>query len=488
MLQGHYTVTSIGPQATAHLAQTMTLLNMNSEELLQHLESELAANPALELESERRCPNCHRILRPAEICPVCSQRKQEADGEPVVFLSPMRDLYHDRSGSRIQQDGDEDFEDDFRVQEENLATYLLKQVSGDLNGVEHQIAEHLANNLDENGFLTISLFEISRYFHVPVTAVERVKSLLQRCEPLGVASVNSTEAMRIQLEMLADVMEIPPLVNLVLADGMEFLFQRRIADLCERFDMDDEDLQEVIRFIGNNLNPFPAHSHYGSSRQPVSANVNVYHHPDVIFHFLNDDPDAGLAVEVMMPYVYRPFLNRQFKEAMNNAPEEQKEEWQKDHDRASLLVKCLQQRAFTMLRLMQFLAKNQDDFILHGDKYLKPITRASVAELLEVHESTISRAVANKTAQLPNGRIIPLSSFFSRNLNVRTVLKELVDHEEKPLSDSMLVKELEKFGYSVARRTVAKYRSMEGILPAHLRKASRKYHGNSNAQFQPSQN
>ena len=484
MLQGHYTITSIGPQATAHLAQTMTLLNMNSQELLQQLETELASNPALEVETERRCPGCHRLLGAVEMCPICSQRKNEADGEPVVFLSPMRDLFHDRSGGRISNEVDEDIDDDFQVQEENLSTYLIKQVSADLTGVEHQIAEHLVSNLDENGFLIVPLFEISRYFHVPVSVVERVKGLLQRCEPFGVVSENSIEAMNIQLEMLSDFQEVPPIVKTILTEGMELLVHRRTDELCEKYDLDESDLQEIIRFIGNNLNPFPAHSHYGTERQPTSSDVAVYHHPDVIIHFLNEDPDAGLAVEVMMPYLYRPYLSKTFREAMNSVTENQKSEWQKDYDRASLLVKCLQQRAFTMLRLMQFLVKNQNDFILNGGKYLKPITRASVAELLEVHESTISRAVANKTAQLPNGRIIPLSSFFSRNLNVRMVLKELVDKEEKPLSDSMLVKELEKYGYSVARRTVAKYRSMEGILPAHLRKASRKYHGTSSRQVQ----
>ncbi len=90
---------------------------------------------------------------------------------------------------------------------------------------------------------------------------------------------------------------------------------------------------------------------------------------------------------------------------------------------------------------------------------------------LEVHESTISRAVANKAVQLPNKKIIPLASFFDRSLNVRTVLKEIITHETSPLSDSDLVDMLSERGYDVARRTVAKYRSIEGILPAHLRKA-----------------
>jgi len=113
----------------------------------------------------------------------------------------------------------------------------------------------------------------------------------------------------------------------------------------------------------------------------------------------------------------------------------------------------------------------QKEYILKGEKYLKPVTRAQISKELEVHESTISRAVANKAVQLPNKKIIPLSSFFDRSLNVRTVLKEIIEKEEKPLSDSDLADLLSERGYDVARRTVAKYRSIEGILPAHLRKA-----------------
>jgi RNA polymerase sigma-54 factor len=141
-------------------------------------------------------------------------------------------------------------------------------------------------------------------------------------------------------------------------------------------------------------------------------------------------------------------------------------------DKAGLFVKCLQQRNNTMLRLMTRLVTIQRDYIMHGEKHLVPITRAELAHELGVHESTMSRAVSNKAVQLPNRRIVPMSSFFERNLKVRTVLKELIGTESKPFSDSELVDMLGERGYPVARRTVAKYRAIEGILPAHLRKVA----------------
>ena len=119
---------------------------------------------------------------------------------------------------------------------------------------------------------------------------------------------------------------------------------------------------------------------------------------------------------------------------------------------------------------MQKLAKEQRDYILKGDKYMKPMTRASIAEDLNVHESTISRAVSSKSVQLPSGKIVPISQFFDRSLHIRTIIKELISDEGKPLSDTKITKLLKERGFDIARRTVAKYRSMEGILPAHLRK------------------
>jgi RNA polymerase sigma-54 factor len=134
-----------------------------------------------------------------------------------------------------------------------------------------------------------------------------------------------------------------------------------------------------------------------------------------------------------------------------------------------LLVKCLQQRTHTIVRLMRRIITLQREFILSGDQHLRPVTRASLANELEVHESTISRAVSSKSVQLPNGHIIPLAKFFDRSLHIRTVIKQIICEETKPLSDSEIVALLSKQGQKIARRTVAKYRAMEGILPSHLR-------------------
>jgi RNA polymerase sigma-54 factor len=163
-------------------------------------------------------------------------------------------------------------------------------------------------------------------------------------------------------------------------------------------------------------------------------------------------------------------VNPLFREALQQAPQAKVEQWQSDLEQASLLVKCLQQRNHTIVRLMQRLSVLQRNFILHGEAFLLPLTRATLAKELDLHESTISRAVSAKSAQLPNGHIVPLSMFFDRSLHIRTALKKIVAQETQPLSDTEIGELLAGQGYAIARRTVAKYRAMEGILPAHLRR------------------
>jgi len=144
-----------------------------------------------------------------------------------------------------------------------------------------------------------------------------------------------------------------------------------------------------------------------------------------------------------------------------------------DLEKATLFIKCLQQRNNTMQKLLEKIIAFQKEFIKSGDKYMKPLTRAEVAKELNVHESTISRAVANKSLKLPNGEVIPLSKFFERNLNIRAVIHEIISQESKPLSDAQIQQLLNQRGIKIARRTVAKYRSLDGYLPAHLRKIDR---------------
>lgn len=462
MLQTHYH--ALRPVTTAHLAQTMTLLSLTADELRQQIESELASNPALEMVDERRCPACGRALPDRGACPVCSRPQGSGVEEPVVFVSPREDFYVSSAAS--PEDAPED---NFSTAFEDLPTYVMRQIAPELDPPDRRLAAYLLTHLDEDGLLTIELIEVVRFLHVPLSKVEQVQRIIQRAEPVGVGSCNPRQALLVQLEALAESRPVPALAGEIIRQGMDLLSRRQYAELARLLRASQRQVQQAVHFISENLNPFPARTHWGDVRTPGPSGLQVYHQPDILISHLKDNRNDRLVVEIIMPVYGTLRVNPLFRQVISQADDATRDNWKSDMERASLFVKCLQQRNNTMQRLMQRVVVLQRNFILHGEKHLKSVTRVQLSKDLDVHESTISRAVSGKAVQLPNGRIIPLSTFFDRNLNVRTVLREIIACEPRPLSDTELVLLLAEHGFDVARRTVAKYRSMEGILPAHLR-------------------
>jgi RNA polymerase sigma-54 factor len=463
-------VQSIRPLTTAHLAQTMTLLGMTSAELSQKIESELAKNPALELMEERRCPTCKRTLHEPGPCPICSRPNTNNTEEPIVFVSSIADRYNLNSQKNTSYSVD-DLPDDNFAPKEDLAAYVLRQIASELDIEERPIAAHILTSIDDDGLLRISTLEISRYHHVSLNQIEEIIGLIQRADPIGVGSQSPQEALLIQLKVLQENGNtIPHLAEIAIRDGMSFLSRHQYIDLAKSLKINPAEAEKIAKFISKNLNPFPGRAHWGDVRQNNNDNPPVYHQPDIIVKHLNSNKNGPLVVEILLPLRGTLQINSMFRKTLKKAPEESIEQWKKDLENANLLIKCIQQRNNTMQRLMAYLAEYQRGFILKGDKHLRPTTRAAVSKVLEVHESTISRAVAGKCVQLPSGRIIPLSKFFDRSLPIRAHLNEMVKFEHQPLTDSQISKQLSRMGYKIARRTVAKYRSMEGILPAHLRK------------------
>jgi RNA polymerase sigma-54 factor len=189
----------------------------------------------------------------------------------------------------------------------------------------------------------------------------------------------------------------------------------------------------------------------------------------VLIYYLNENPKNPLVVEIILPVGGTLRVNPLFKSSMKQADKDKTDEWRSDIEKASMLIKCIQQRSNALRLLLEKIIVYQRDYILHGDKAMQPLTRAKLAKELDVHESTISRAVSTKTVQLPNKRIVPMAIFFDRSLAYRAEIKSIIEEEETPYSDSEIQALLAEKGINIARRTVAKYRSLEGILPAHLR-------------------
>jgi RNA polymerase sigma-54 factor len=392
-----------------------------------------------------------------------SARKLADNQEPVVFIAPTQ-----TTNTRDSRSGEELPEDYSGAEPETLASYVLRQVAADLEPLEQEIAAHILTSLDEDGLLTIPLLEVARYHHVALPIVEDVAKAIQHADPLGVGASNTTEALLVQLETLGSQAPNAEFCARAIREGMGMLSKHQYAELGHLLGISKTKAQQIAEFITNNLSPYPARAHWGSLRTPNAETPSTYTRPDII---VRPQEDGRLVVEVMWPLRGLLRVNPLFQQALHEAPEDKAEQWKIDLEQASLLIKCLAQRNHTIVRLMQILAVLQRKFILSGDAHLKPVTRAAIAEELGVHESTVSRAVSAKAVQLPSGKIVPLAQFFDRSLHIRTALKKIIKDENKPMSDTKLMRLLAKQGFRIARRTVAKYRMMEGILPAHMRKA-----------------
>jgi RNA polymerase sigma-54 factor len=463
MYQTHQQTTK--PQITAHLAQTMTLLTKSIAELNEEIEKELASNPALELSEEIHCPTCNRLIPKSGFCAFCTKPKTMSSDEMVVFVSPRTDFLN-----RSENEDDEKPDDQSAAMVEDLPVVILRQIASELAIKDRPIAAYLLNQLNEDGLLEINFEELASYFHVPLEEINRIRNLIQHADPLGVGSSSSQEALLIQLDYIAEQRSIPAGVYEIIQNGFTLLEHVNYREISKRLKISKDDINTAVSFIRENLNPFPARAYWGNEREPDSFDERNILHPDILINHLNNDSNNPLMVEIIMPVRGTLQLNPVFKDGIKQADANVRNDMKEDIEKASLFIKCLQQRNNTMQRLMERVISLQRKFVNSGDKYLVPLTRAQIARELQVHESTISRAVANKSIKLPNGEVVPLARFFERNLNVRAVIQEIIHHESKPLSDTQIAELLKFKGISIARRTVAKYRSIDGFLPAHLRK------------------
>lgn len=454
--------TELRGQTTVHLTQTMRLLELNAAELADDIARELHSNPALQLVNELRCPDCARRVHKLP-CQACLSR--HADGQPIVFLSP-------RLPSFGREVGDEegDMPAERIAQTETLTEHILRQVACVVGGDDQRIAANLLARLDERGLLADHPAEVAAALHVPLDTVLRVLALIQRAEPVGVATRDLRESLLVQLEALDESGQAHPLAARLLNECWDELVKRNYQTIARRLRVPAAVVHEAMWFIRRNLTPYPARAWQDTGRGAQYLARDVFYQPDMIIS-LSPRPGGPLMVEVFTGVGGTLQVDPQIKASLPELSAEERAEWSAYIERATLLSKCVQQRNNTLKRIAEIITVEQKAFILGGDADLKPLTRSAIARRLGLHESTVSRAVANKAAALPNGRMVPLSIFFDRSLAARDAVLAIIRQEQRcaPLSDTQIAKLLRPQGHSVARRTVAKYRQMLGILPANLR-------------------
>lgn len=446
---------AMSTKASPALIALNNMLVLSTMELQQLIQQELEENPALEtvdLEPEDACQRCGRPTNGMN-CIYCAQ-------EDMRLAEAERNDY---SGAAE----DDEFDPLLMVATPAmLSEVLLRDLRATLPSDDYFIAEYLVGCLDDQGYLDAATSDIAASLTIAEERVIGVLLKLQEIAPVGVGARTVQECLLLQLKRLEEENVTHPFVAELITGYWNDLAEHRYGAIAHALGVDYDKIVEARDFIRQHLRPYPLSlSNDGSSR-------TNYIMPDVIIR----EAEGKLEAEVLMSE--RSFLRinplYQSLARQSSSGEAEISSDEKDHlsqyvSRAQMFLTNIRQRRETIRRISQYLIEHQEQFLRFGVRHLRPMTRAEVAEGISVHESTVSRATANKYVQLPTRAIIPFSHFFTASLNVKDVLLELVNNETSPLTDQELVELLAARGFEVARRTVAKYRNQLNILPSTLR-------------------
>jgi RNA polymerase sigma-54 factor len=319
------------------------------------------------------------------------------------------------------------------------------------------IGRHLIDLVDEAGYLTENLAEVAEKLGAPLAEVEAVLAILHCFEPPGVCARNLTECLAIQLKELD---RFDPAMQTLVAH-LDLLAKRDLAALRKVCNVSEDDLNDMIGEI-RHLNPKPGLAFGNTLVQPIV--------PDV---FVRQGPDGGYIVELNSDTLPKVLLNQSYyAEVAGTAKNAKDKTYLADClQTATWLVRALDQRAKTILKVAKEIVRQQDAFFARGVQHLRPLNLKTVADAIEMHESTVSRVTANKYMATNRG-IFELKYFFTSAIAavdggeahsaeaVRHRIKQLIDAEnaQDVLSDDTIVDRLRTAGIEIARRTVAKYR------------------------------
>jgi len=436
------------------------ILAMSSVELQQAISAELDENPALELLEEETCAICGGPTF-GGTCPSCSPTSDDAstaDQLDAGGLAPARD--------------DPDADDP--VARAEAAFTLQEHLDWSLRAILphelHPVVAWVIGELDDNGFLTATDAQIAKESGAPREAVAAVRNALRNVEPVGIGARDVRECLLIQLRHLVESgIEVPAIAEALVRDHLEALAERHFREIGKALGVDEEAIVEAWEFIRVNLHPYPTSAFVAATRDDASRPIL---RPDVLIRIIDDE----LIVEVVESrrYSLRVAPSYATVSAALRAPswsDAEKEHVRAYVGRARFFIDAVRRRRATLARIAATLVKRQRDYLVHGVRHLVPLTRAEVASEIGVHESTVSRATAEKYVMLPSGEVVPFSHFFTASLSVKDRIKAMIDEEdqEHPMSDQQIADALLDDGVAIARRTVAKYREELRILPARLR-------------------
>jgi len=452
------------------IIQANTLLQLSSLELQEAIEQEIAENPALEMEDEEPCSTCE--LSPI-MCKDCYYQKQvEAADEPDISIYEV-----DTAFDFISYDPDDDNDPIGSLQAEvSLHEYLREQLRSVVTGRTLEVADYLVNYVNDRGYFEADFLELTLELDATEEEMAEALAVIQTLEPPGIAARNLRECMLIQLRYLADQGKGHALAERIVRDCWEEMIGHRVTRIARKLRTKPELVREAMAFIQTKLNPHPAGGFVAPhDYKPRDNKVSV--RPDVIVRRTQVGYEIDVVFNEHISLNVNPYYRQIYNEIKNSRGKRYSSEEQKhivDYvERADLFIKNLNQRRKTLRNITKCIVEHQQGFMETGSRlFLRPLTKVMVAEKIGVHESTVSRATANKYIQIPTQEVLPFDFFFQSSHSVVDMITQLIANEDPahPLSDAELAKMLRERGYNVARRTVVKYREAQKILSSRHRR------------------
>ena len=468
---------------TPQLRQAIQLLQLSNLELDAFIAEELSKNPLLEARSDEpdeQAPGDFTSDEPdgddAPDDPGADDliSGTAEDDRPLDMDWQSEALETDSFSDVVTSSGGEEGFDFERVQyaAASLAEHLQDQLHGQ-SGDVGDLARIIAETLDETGYLTVPLEQISELTGAPVARIEKALELVQGLDPPGVGARSLAECLALQAQA-ADRYD-PAMARLI--DNLDLLSKGRTSDLKRICGVDDEDLADMIREL-RAYDPKPGCR--------FSRNAGEDATPDVFVRRTR----AGFSVELNQATLPRVLVNRRYYQELKSGPHDKASRaWLSEClQTASWLVKALDQRARTIVKVVSEIVKRQQGFFERGVSAMKPLTLRDVAEAIGMHESTVSRVTSNKYLLCDRG-LFELKYFFGSGVAsaegeggaaaeaVKAGIKSLIDGETEILSDDAIAALLKQRGFDVARRTVVKYREAMGIGSSIQRRRLRKIAG-----------
>lgn len=426
---------------TPQMEQSLSVLQMGTEELNQCIEEEVLSNPMLDYAKEPEKKEVRRSQ--GEGIGYYSRRKTE-DTDYQSYLNAIADEKSENT---------------------ELAEYLRMQLyTKKISPRRQKIGEYLIECLEESGYLKMDMDELAKGIGLSKEELEREIRFMQTLEPCGVFARDLRECLLLQVQ---GEEQMQRQASLLIEKYLDEIAQNKIPQISKQTGLTTAEITKTIQYIKEELEPVPGRG-YGC------ANRNEYIYPDITVK----EDEKGYRIILNKEKVHTLELNREYLPMLGQVHSSEENKYLKEqYQKAKILIQNIGKREETLAAVAEAIVDWQRDFFDKGKAFLKPMNLLDIAQELDVHESTVSRAVRDKYLECRWG-IFELKYFFSNktsdgnNCNVLTCIQEIIrsENKQKPLSDAKIAEQLEKKGIRISRRTVTKYREQMQIPNTQMRK------------------